>query len=493
MMLIHVKQIYCETLAIGKHMLNVKKHNKTIDSVLSEFVTYFCRTADEECNEDRYDPHSVAKSFEAVRTQHHMSKAAGEAMWQFLVKNASAVSKCTEINIPMLTLKHHRKMIARSDPAIKTSALFLNTETKALREVIDVDVLKYPKKDEVVVWTMSYVSLLDVLKCHNRVHKRQMNETEVVLANDGVHQSKSSSASLDVFTCEFPGCSMVYPISVIKVNATNPHVRKKFPNMPETGKELSTIVFNRFANDLKQNRIHLKTIKADAPKRAFIRNFKGHNSYFACDYCYLKGERWQKEPKDKEKEEQSKKEEIEKQKKAENEEKQKSQKEEQKKSKKGKKKTGKKEEKEKAKKEEKKKKKATGGKIVWPLHETGIERNHDDTIAIVLREPPDVDYIEDEHDEFYGVKGMSVATQFEDFNIISDIPVDSMHQLYLGVVKRLLSLGLGKEKRNVKTKSLGLINEVRLNKALLKVKIPTEFRRATRAVETGCWKASEYR
>lgn len=90
----------------------------------------------------------------------------------------------------------------------------------------------------------------------------------------------------------------------------------------------------------------------------------------------------------------------------------------------------------------------------------------------------------------YGVKGRSVL--IDHINVIQAVPVDYMHAVLEGVTKRLLECWLN-TKLNAHRFYLGLSTD-RIDKKLLRIKPPQEFRRTPRSISTyKHWKASEFR
>lgn len=92
----------------------------------------------------------------------------------------------------------------------------------------------------------------------------------------------------------------------------------------------------------------------------------------------------------------------------------------------------------------------------------------------------------------YGVKGMSVLTPY--LNIIKDVPIDYMHAVLEGVIKTILcKIWLKGEYRNHRFYLLAKLKAI--DKHLLTIKPPHEFRRSPRSIENTVkhWKASEFR
>ena len=90
----------------------------------------------------------------------------------------------------------------------------------------------------------------------------------------------------------------------------------------------------------------------------------------------------------------------------------------------------------------------------------------------------------------FGVKGQSVLSPH--LNILKSIPIDYMHAVLEGVTKSLLTFWFD-SKNHTKNFYLGGKSQD-INRALLRIKPPHDFRRTPRSIQTAkYWKASEYR
>ena len=91
-----------------------------------------------------------------------------------------------------------------------------------------------------------------------------------------------------------------------------------------------------------------------------------------------------------------------------------------------------------------------------------------------------------------GVKGPSFLASFPEFNLSTGMVVDSMHNVYRGIMKHLTELIL---KTKIKNRCIGnSTNLRRINNRLLKIKPPSKISRKPRNINTrGSWKTSEWR
>lgn len=90
-----------------------------------------------------------------------------------------------------------------------------------------------------------------------------------------------------------------------------------------------------------------------------------------------------------------------------------------------------------------------------------------------------------------GVKGPSPVRDLPGLDIVSDIPPESMHLVYLGVVRKMFKLTfyvVPKHRVPFNRQPAQVID-----RDLLQVKVPTEFARRTRPMDPVTWKAQEWR
>lgn len=113
---------------------------------------------------------------------------------------------------------------------------------------------------------------------------------EISLGIDGLPISKSSNLQFWPILCKLNGNLWGGNVFIVSLFCGN--------QKPKSIEEFLNPLANEL-NSLKQNGIEvygknlkfvLKAIIADAPARAFIKQIKSHNAYFACERCYFKGE-----------------------------------------------------------------------------------------------------------------------------------------------------------------------------------------------------------
>ena len=97
------------------------------------------------------------------------------------------------------------------------------------------------------------------------------NVAEVHLSYDGVQESKSSSASIDIYSVSFPPCRKVYPLKLIR-----PTNRFKY----EENHYAELVI-----NEINESDSVLRAIVLDNPKRSLIRRALSHSASYTCEYC----------------------------------------------------------------------------------------------------------------------------------------------------------------------------------------------------------------
>lgn len=109
-----------------------------------------------------------------------------------------------------------------------------------------------------------------------------------------------------------------------------------------------------------------------------------------------------------------------------------------------------------------------------------------------------VNSIEDEDQELTkdylkGIKGRSILLDQENFDIIHDLPTEYMHLVCLGTVKRIVvfTYKIGKDKNRVTKRKR--CDPKLFNDIISTIQVTREFSRRCRNLDTGVYKAQEYR
>jgi len=123
-------------------------------------------------------------------------------------------------------------------------------------------------------------------------------------------------------------------------------------------------------------------------------------------------------------------------------------------------------------------------KVTWPYQTSGKLRTHERILAQGRA-----------GNGAAGVSGVSVLAEHVGFDLANQIPLDSMHHLFLGCARRLLKFCTGDigKGNSGSGKKLAKFNMKHLDEMLTKSKLPTECSRKTRPMDMGSWKASDWR
>lgn len=117
----------------------------------------------------------------------------------------------------------------------------------------------------------------DVSSIHESICPNHQSR-DVQLSLDGVQECRSNSVSLDVYSVKIEGCRNIYPLKIVR-----PINRFKLDYKPQ----LQDVLEN-----LAQANFCLRCFIGDNPKRAIVREALNHASYYGCEYCTSKAERY---------------------------------------------------------------------------------------------------------------------------------------------------------------------------------------------------------
>lgn len=106
------------------------------------------------------------------------------------------------------------------------------------------------------------------LRCPN------FGEPRLQLSLDGVHESRSTSVSLDVYSIKIENCRQIYPIKIIRpLNKFNVEHQPQLKSILDSMRECNCVLTDVIADNLK---------------RAILRGALNHASNYACEYCVAK-------------------------------------------------------------------------------------------------------------------------------------------------------------------------------------------------------------
>lgn len=287
------------------------------------------------------------------------------------------------------------------------------------------------------------------------------------MSSDGVSESLSTSVTLDVYSIKFLKCKYVYPVRIVK-----PY--NKYPI--DEVQQLNEVIENLYNNGCK-----ITQFIGDNKKRAKARLSLNHSSWFPCEYCFAKGTKVVTNNF----ETKRKKEGLKMQKeiiaeKLENF-------------------TGsanssqvlKLKNIQKKLEAEERKLQPKQSHIVWPKSTFGgPPRTREEIIDIIEK-------IENDQpltlEEKMGIVGRSKFIDLPSFNFVNDIPVEYLHLVCLGVVKRTVELTfkVGENRPRITKRKLSLPSQ--FNVQIRSVKGTREFNRRIRELDFAVYKGQEFR
>ena len=307
----------------------------------------------------------------------------------------------------------------------------------------------------------------DIIKIHSQVCPHFENKTQ--LSVDGICEAKSSTVSLDVYSCKFRNCRSIYPVRIIRP------IKKGYIDNQEQ--------LRKFINDLAANSTEIDFISADNPKRSNMKQCLCHSALYPCEYCTAKGvflaekvsrtnpdlgkklikEKLQRIEKlaDSESKETTK---LLKQVLLEL---------------------------------EKNKEKKGRRMIVWPSctanKELRTKESIQEIVAIIESQQEGEDNDPLTKDDLKGVVGHSVLLDIEYFDFVNDVPPEYMHLVCLGKVKRLteLTFNVGLNRPRITKRKLSSTKE--FNRLMAQTKSLSEFSRRSRDLDFSVYKAEEFR
>lgn len=283
---------------------------------------------------------------------------------------------------------------------------------------------------------------------------------------DGVAEAKSNSVSLDVYSIKFSVCRDIYPVKIIR-----PLVKGHVDHLAEFASVIDSII---------DKGLKIKTVVADNPKRAFVRNSMQHSAKYACEYCFQSGVSCSTAAPDdassiaqKIKDQRTdiartldnlsdpvqiqclqellnKLEET-----------------------------------------EKLVHKKKRGHIVWPASTmNGTMRTKAEIVEIVRQLEAGNEMTSS---EMKGIKGNSRLLQIDDFDFVFSIPTEYMHSVPLGVVKRLLEVCFSVGESRPRITKRPLSSPLMFNELMKDIKFFKESSRRARKLDLAVLKAQELR
>ena len=217
----------------------------------------------------------------AALARHNLSIRAASYLWKLAFKWIEVI--CEKKREEGIRKNKHfeylrQRLMEELVPPVTIRAGFRNLETDEVINLPESRIAHYKHYNDIKKFKKLYeitsVSIKEIMKVHAKAsnkHQKCTAKMQVDLSCDGVSDSNSSSVSMDIFTVSFPECSTVYPLAVLRpIEKTSISFNQEFA---------------RVIQDLKDNDIRIRNVRADNPMRAAMRNCKNHASYYSCEYC----------------------------------------------------------------------------------------------------------------------------------------------------------------------------------------------------------------
>ena len=318
-------------------------------------------------------------------------------------------------------------------------------------------------------------------------YNRTYEPSHIQLSLDGVQEAKSSNCTTDAYSIKFNKCRNVYPLLLIK-----PHNREKYNEQTL----LRTVLDDINSSDT----IVLDDVICDNPKRSIVRNALCHSSRYACEYCESAGVSYVSDEVKKQVATNLQRLSVQKgdilekiaaleqspgtSAQKDNDDRQivlfrdlyhtlETQ-------------------------EAEEKKKLRKQHIVWPSNTSDGRLRTINTIrnictAIATGRNTDEESEELSPADRLGIVGTSVFLYQPRFNMINNLPVEYMHSVCLGVVRRLLELTFRVGERRQSRSKMTLSLPSQFNSLISAVRVPREFSRRCRNLDLAVMKAQEQR
>ncbi len=222
-----------------------------------------------------------------MQTENEMSKTACQRVFALLQKNSAVLSQ----HLPHWTgsFRSARRRVLALVPAVDIVVVGANEDGPVQLGPYSA----YPKKlveeqNLTVRYTLYTSKLKDVIALHAHLHGHHEDHEQVLkfdLGLDGVPESLSGGVSIDVLTIRFVGCRSVYSLAVLRPRRTGLHICDSVI-LKQALQEYKAL---REGREKAVNKVLLRFVICDAPKRAKVLAQKSHSGYSSCQYCHIKG------------------------------------------------------------------------------------------------------------------------------------------------------------------------------------------------------------
>ena len=362
-----------------------------------------------------------------------------------------------------------RQIFKEKTPRVDMELAYRNKETGQITVVKDTVTpkSKFGQDKYEKLYEIATVQISEILKIHE-AQCPNFKDNKIQLSCDGVHENKSTSVSIDVYSLAFKHCKQIYPYKL---------VRPLNSYKMDTKRHLSDTV-----NDITANKLRIVQYIADKLKRSDAKCCKGHSSWYPCEYCYAKGTKIEIHDNEKarrklidqikavdEQISQWNHEQI----------------------------TSVIESKinnlESLKKELRKSLNSLKRKsnILWPASTMNGEHRSRQSIQAIIEKIENDEILN--IDESKGIIGRSVLFDVRDFNFVYDTPAEYLHSGCLGVVKKLVEMTFSVGINRPRVTKRKLSSTKTFNTLILRTKVTKEFPRRARNLDFATFKAQEYR
>ena len=114
------------------------------------------------------------------------------------------------------------------------------------------------------------------MRGHKRHAGKRSNWKTIDLSIDGVPEAKSGSNDLVVVSVSFVGCGKPFPVQII---------RRRIGEEILTPRDIADDIID----DILNAGLDLRYVVADSKERKKLLGLLGGSSYFACDFCHIRG------------------------------------------------------------------------------------------------------------------------------------------------------------------------------------------------------------
>ena len=223
-----------------------------------------------------------------LQTENEMSKSACQRVFSLLQRNSHGLS--AHLQDWTGTFRSARRRVLSLVPGVEIRVV------GACDDGVPVELGPYkafPQKEVddrgiEVRYTLFTSKLVDIIAMHSHIHNTHNNPDHMLqfdMGIDGVPESLSGGVSIDVVTVRFVGCRSVYTLAVLRPRRTGLQICDSI-----TLKMALDEYASLCAGTLKAvNKVSLRFVICDAPKRAKILAQKSHSGYLSCQFCHIKG------------------------------------------------------------------------------------------------------------------------------------------------------------------------------------------------------------